>query len=515
MKKKLLAMLLALAMVASVAVLPAAAADSCPDHEQEYAQEVYEYIDDEFHDYKVVCAAPDCGRTLFANKMNHVNLNDDGDCTTAAVCKCGYVFTEAKANHNWSSETGKCTNEGCEVTCKHEDETWEMTSQDDKVHYLEKKCNVCHTATQGDAYNHDWSNCDGVCAEPLCGYVCTGTTDADNDHKCDVCGKALTICPNGTDVYYRTIQDDETLALDMKQHFTITACTTCGKDVSTKKEDHTWVNGKCKDCELECEHKDGIRKVSSAYIDPTTKKVDLSKHTVTTVCDVCGETLSVTTGAHKWDNGVCTDCKLVCDHAQNDNCATCTQSAVCSVCGKKDVEKALSHWFSEWKPCSDGFHAAYCIRKGCDWTAGMPCEWHELTFTTSAGEEMTISICPVCGAVRNEDSVFQAIKTATVKMGKSGLPRGELIVRGMEAPNGDCLYALTVGYEYSGWLEKFLGDVTITIPVELEGEFRLVYVDQNLEGQILTDVEYTYEDGKLSFVTKDQGIFLILPVEAE
>lgn len=516
MKKKLLAMLLALSMVASLAILPAAALDGCSDHGFKYAQEVYEYIDEEIHVEKDVCTAPDCGYLISAGtQVNHVNPGDDGDCTTAVKCVCGYVFTEAKTSHNWDSETGKCTNPGCEATCKHENATWAMTSQDETMHFLEKKCDACHMAMQGGDFAHDWSNHDGVCAEELCGYVCTGTTDSDNNHECDICHKTLTTCPNGTKKTFTAIYDEEKKVYDMEQHTVVSACATCGKELSTGKENHTWVNGKCKDCELECKHTDSTRKVYSEYIDPETKKVDVSKHTVTTVCDICGDTVNQTTAAHKWDDGACTDCKLVCDHARNDNAATCTKSADCSVCGKKDAVKALSHWFSQWKPCSDGFHAAYCIRKGCDWSAGMPCEWRELTFTTADGEEMTVSICPVCGAVRNEDTVFQAIKTATVKMGKSGLPRGELIVRGMEAPYGDCQYAFTVGYEYSGWLEKFLGEVTITIPVELEGEFRLVYVDENLEGQIFTDVEYTYENNKLSFVTKDQGIFLVLPVEAE
>lgn len=515
MKKKLLAMLLALAMVASVAALPAAAADGCRDHGFEYAEDVYTYIDDEFHNYEEVCTAPGCGWTIYAGEQqNHVNPGDDGDCTTAVKCACGYVFTEAKASHNWDSETGKCTNDGCNVTCKHENKTWVLISQDDTKHILVKKCDACHLSLQGSDYDHDWSNCDGVCAEPLCGYVCTGTTDADNDHKCDVCGKALTTCPNGTHEEYDPIYDEEEKTYDMEQHITSTVCDTCGKEISSKKEDHNWVHGKCKDCELECEHKE-THKEYSLYIDPETKKTDISKHTVTTICDVCGEIISQTTAAHKWDDGKCTDCGLVCDHSQSDTHATCGESADCSVCGKVDAEPALSHWYSEWKPCSDGYHAAYCIRKGCKGTAGMPCEWHDLTFTTADGEEMTVSICPVCGAVRHEDTVFEAIKTATVKMGKAGLPRGELIVRGMENPYSDCLYGFTVGYEFSGWLEKFLGEVTITIPVELEGEFRLVYVTENLEGQVLTEVEYTYEDGKLSFVTEDQGIFLVLPVETE
>ena len=47
--------------------------------------------------------------------------SDDGDCTTAVVCACGYVLTEAQAGHTWGAwssdgngtHTRRCTADGC------------------------------------------------------------------------------------------------------------------------------------------------------------------------------------------------------------------------------------------------------------------------------------------------------------------------------------------------------------------------------------------------------------------
>ena len=47
--------------------------------------------------------------------------SDDGDCTTAVVCACGYVLTEAQAGHTWcawssngnGTHTRRCTVDGC------------------------------------------------------------------------------------------------------------------------------------------------------------------------------------------------------------------------------------------------------------------------------------------------------------------------------------------------------------------------------------------------------------------
>lgn len=379
----------------------------------------------------------------------------------------------------------------------------------DATCYQARHCTVCgyedpnHPATG----IHDWSKCDGKCATPGCTATCDSTSNENHDHACDICGKPLTTCAdNLTPVNGQAASCND----GWKDYYT---CSICGKiysDANATDEITDLVAWKAGKGKIPAAHVGKTHKEYDPIFNSSTGEYDLNNHTVTTACDTCGAPLSAKQGAHNWAEGVCSICGLACPHSGSDD-ANCNTAVVCDICGE-ELTQAQSHWFSQWKPCSDGYHAAYCIREGCNGAAGLPCEWFDLTFTTSDEEEKTISICPVCGAVRHEDSALEAVTSATVKAGAAGLPRGELIVRGMENPYGGCLYAFTVGYEYSGWLEAFLDKVTVTIPVELEGDFRLVYVEETLEGQTLTEAEYAYDNGCLTFETEKQGIFLILPV---
>lgn len=539
---------------------------------------------------------------------------DDGDCTTAVVCECSYVITEAKAAHDWSKLDGKCATPGCTATC-------DSTADGNNDH----ACDTCGKSVTTCADN----------LTPVKGQAASCKVDGWKDYyTCSICGKNYSDANaeneitdldewkagegkipathvGNTHIEYKPIYYASTDSYNFDDHSVNTVCDTCGDILSEVLDAHKWVKGVCEDCELVCPHSGGSANCQKKAVceicgeeygklndtihtgepvmhkTPTTHEktwnccgkvmvaetphnwykgvcrdckyvcqhsgekatckdkavceycgesygeldktnhvgkttdrftwimdsgtADLTQHVHGVLCDTCGNPISAEKENHIWVDGKCKLCGLTCDHKENTNHATCGHAANCSVCGM-EVEKALLHWFSQWKPCSDGYHAAYCIREGCDGTAGLPCEWFELTFTTSDEEEMTVSICPVCGAVRHEDIVFEAIKSATVKANEKWLPRGELIVRAMENPYGECQYAFTVGYEFSGWLEDFLGTVTVTMPMELEGEFRLAYVEETLEGQTLTDVEFTYEDGKLTFETEKQGIYLILPV---
>lgn len=513
--KKLFAVLCAMVVVASLAILPAAA--------------------------DAYCAKCDATVEVQVKDANAATCTDAGYTGDVYCTTCGELVSSGSVIPAPGHDTADvdndhiCDRTGCTAVIS-------TCADGDNDHY----CDVCNKELTTCADSDNDHNCDvcgkglTTCADKLStvtGQAATCTADGWKDHySCSICGKLYSDSAAASEITdlaawktgdgkiaaahsdevkkeYKPIYDEVNKTYDMKKHTTISNCKECGETVDSEEQPHVWVNGKCAYCNLNCSHASEHKEYAIA-VDASTGKSNVSTHIIYTICDTCGEITNQTTAAHKWNSdGKCTDCLLICDHSQNDNHATCGKAADCSVCGKKNVEAALSHWFSEWKPCSDGYHAAYCIRKGCDGTAGMPCEWFDLTFTTGDDEEMTVSICPVCGAVRHEDTVFKAIKSATVKMGSAGLPRGELIVRGMSNPYGDCQYAFTVGYEFSGWLEKFLGDVTITIPVKLEGDFRLVYVTENLEGQVMTDVEYTYANGKLSFETSDQGIFLILPVE--
>ena len=114
------------------------------------------------------CQNKDC--TVVDTKAAHSGT-DDGDCTTAVICECGYVCTAAQPAHTWGewapggdgTHTRRCTVNGCTAGVETED---------------------CADA------DHD-HQCD------TCGYVLSECTDADHDHHCDLCGKALSLHTGG------------------------------------------------------------------------------------------------------------------------------------------------------------------------------------------------------------------------------------------------------------------------------------------------------------------------------
>ena len=108
------------------------------------------------------CQNKDC--TVTDIKVAHSGT-DDGDCTTAVICECGYVLTAAQPAHTWG----------------------EWVANGDGTHTRRCTVNACTAGVEtedcADA-DHD-HQCD------TCGYVLSECTDADHDHHCDLCGKEL------------------------------------------------------------------------------------------------------------------------------------------------------------------------------------------------------------------------------------------------------------------------------------------------------------------------------------
>lgn len=128
--------------------------------------------------------------------------------------------------------------------------------------------------------------------------------------------------------------------------------------------------------------------------------------------------------------------------------------------------------------------------------------------------------------VRNLNGLTMNALKATITNADNdviGIPgRGELIVCGLETHFDGVLYALTVAHEYAGTLNDFTGMVHVEIPLALTDElpaFRLVRVDVPEGGEdterteVWTEIEYSYEDGVLSFDTDAAGVFLLLSIE--
>ena len=145
------------------------------------------------------------------------------------------------------------------------------------------------------------------------------------------------------------------------------------------------------------------------------------------------------------------------------------------------------------------------------------CTPFEITIT-SGETEAILTICPVCGD--HGDTPFAAVMDAVIKaVDRNALPRGEQIVRGMEAPFDGALYAFTAAYEFAGKIEPFKGAVSITLTLDAEKyiEFKLVRVDvvpateTTERTETWTEIAFTYEDGKLIFETDTAGLFLLIP----
>ncbi len=123
--------------------------------------------DENFHWH--VCQNENCAVT--DTKTAH-SENDDGDCTTTVMCECGYIITAAKNAHSlgeWSpngdgTHTRNCTTDGC--TAGTETENCEDADKD--------------------------HSCD------ICGKALSECADTDNDHNCDICGKTLSVHTGGT-----------------------------------------------------------------------------------------------------------------------------------------------------------------------------------------------------------------------------------------------------------------------------------------------------------------------------
>ena len=149
--------------------------------------------------------------------------------------------------------------------------------------YVHEKKWSCCGAVIVASESHEWS--DGVCSE--CGYACLHD-DTDKNHICDICSKVIS-----------NHEDAD------KNH----VCDFCRKTISNHEDADK--NHVCDYCgKIITNHEDADK-----------------DH----VCDYCGKVISNHEDADK--NHVCDFCeKIISNHAGSK--ATCTEKAVCEVCGK-------------------------------------------------------------------------------------------------------------------------------------------------------------------------------------
>lgn len=218
--------------------------------------------------------------------------------------------------------------------------------------------------------------------------------------------------------------------------------------------------------------------------------------------------------------------KLGHDYVAVVKAPTCTEPGytiyTCSRCKNSYTANKTAvrgHWYDLWYPNQGGTHSAECRRNDCNYEGTIECTLYEITVKDGESDSI-LTICPVCGEYG--ETSFAVISEAVVKAaGSDALPRGEQIVRGMDAPVNGVLYGFTVAYEFAGRVEPFKGTVSVTLPLDAEKytEFKLVRVDvsQTMEQvertEVWTDIAFDYENGELSFETDVAGLFLLLPIQ--
>ncbi len=272
--------------------------------------------------------------------------------------------------------------------------------------------------------------------------------------------------------------------------------------------------------------------------NPETSETCAHENTVVdeAVEPTCTET-GLTEGSH------CTDCGEVLvaqeevaalghDYEDVVTDATCTESGYtvypCTGCGDTytgDETSAIGHWYGLWTTNEDGTHSATCKRTDCDYEATIDCaqaivdgETVGMEYTVTISDEL-LSYCPVCG-VLGEVELEEEDEAEIEEVDDDAIPtRGELIVHAGAEPYDGVLYAVTAAYEYSGKVIPFEGTVSVSVPLELDDDFRVVRVDvteatdTTERSEEWTTITYTCEDGILSFETDAEGLFLIIAAE--
>ena len=209
---------------------------------------------------------------------------------------------------------------------------------------------------------------------------------------------------------------------------------------------------------------------------------------------------------------------------------TCTHSgktagSYCKLCGEElaapQTVRALGHWYGLWAPKTAFSHEAACRRPQCGHTKEMACAWHTVLVN---GE--TVKVCPICGAYGQQ--LFPVLVNAEGEnVDANAIPQGELIVRGLEMPFGTeavmidgmegsvaPVYGLTVTYELGGEAEALNGWVKFTIPLTLNGQFKLIRLNTVANGGAAwTEIPAAFSADTLTFETDCDGLFLLVPAE--
>ena len=258
---------------------------------------------------------------------NHVGGTQEWTIRTAYIHEqkwscCGAVIV-ANEDHEWSN--GVCSE--CGYACLHDDT--------DKNHI----CDICEKIIS----NHEDADKDHVC--DYCEKILSNHEDADKDHICDICKKIIS-----------NHEDAD------RDH----VCDYCEKILSNHEDaDKDHICDICK--KIISNHEDADKDHVCDYCGKTiSNHEDADKNHV---CDYCGKIISNHEDADK--DHVCDYCgKAITNHIGGT--ATCTQKAVCEVCGKAYGEldpnnhTDLKHFPAKAATNDAEGNIEYCHCSGCN-----------------------------------------------------------------------------------------------------------------------------------------------------
>ena len=182
--------------------------------------------------------------------------------------------------------------------------------------------------------------------------------------------------------------------------------------------------------------------------------------------------------------------------------ANCVEQAVCDEChleyGSVDL---TAHDWGEWTTEDETNHSHSCTRGNCD--AKEETEKHDFDFNCTAS-----GACSACGYVKQAQEHIHgpAANAAVQAVEPYALPQyGEWIVRLLEKPVESAAYGITVAWEAAGRALPFEGTVSVSLPLQALGAFKLM--------QNGAEIPFTMENGMLIFQTSDAGLFLLVAGE--
>ena len=227
-----------------------------------------------------------CGRDTSHTETNNCH-GGTASCTAKAVCDdCRAAYGEMIA-HSFTAEKVAETYLKTEATCT-----------DKAVYY--KSCTACGLSSKGTAGEATFES-----GEPLSHNWGTWASNGDGTHTrtCsrDASHKETDNCHGGTATCIAAA-----------------VCTDCGTAYGAKKPQN---------------HADGCK---LEWI--TTEETHQQKYSK------CGQEV-VPKEDHEWENGTCTECRYVCQHSGGT--ATCTEKAVCEICGES-YSDPLGHDWGQW-----------------------------------------------------------------------------------------------------------------------------------------------------------------------